>query len=114
VESVVDPVAREHAIAAAEEAQLQPARVCRRAAEAAAVLGKGELDVLRSRHGAQRYAPEPPGLATQDGPGHHAAGLDDTALPAVAAARLGIDLTTLWRKRKRWRPACKLMARLAH
>src|SRR5262249_9050972 len=69
VEAVVDPAARRHAFAAAPETKLESRRIRRRAAEAAAVLGKGELDVIRGGHGAQRYAPEPPGVATPDGPG---------------------------------------------
>jgi hypothetical protein len=64
VEAIRDAVACRYPIAATSETKLESRRIRRRAAEAAAVLGKGEIDVLRSGHGAEGYAPEPPGVAT--------------------------------------------------
>src|SRR5262245_36486471 len=64
VEAVRDGAARDDALAEAPEAELEAVGIRGRAAEAAAVIGKGDLDVFRDRHVRKGYAPARPDEAT--------------------------------------------------
>src|SRR5262249_24801362 len=64
VKRVGDRVAGDDAFAEAAEAKLEAGGVRRRAAEAAAVVWEGKLDVFRDGHGAEGYAPGRPDEAT--------------------------------------------------